>query len=130
MVTLSLRADDAEFRGVLRNAAVAVLATDPDLGLDAATQNALLKTAGEGLLNDDQSLTGLRAEMGYAQSRIEVASSRTSAARTSLEFARNELLAADPFETASRLEEVQFQLESLYTVTARASRLSLLSFLR
>ncbi len=130
LVTLSLRADDAEFRGILRNAAVAALATDPDLGLDAAAQNALLKTAGQGLLNDDQSLTGLRAEMGFAQSRIEVASSRTSAARTSLEFARNELLAADPFETASRLEEVQFQLESLYTVTARASRLSLLSFLR
>jgi flagellar hook-associated protein 3 FlgL len=129
-VSLSLRADNSEFRSVLRNTAIAALATDPDLGLDQASQNALLKTAGEGLLNNDRGLTGLRADLGYAQSRIEVAGSRTAAARTSLEFARNELLAADPFETASRLEDIQFQLESLYTVTARASRLSLLSFLR
>ena len=129
-VSLSLRADDAEFRSVLRNTAIAALATDPDLGLDQASQNALLKTAGEGLFSNDLGLTGLRADLGYAQSRIEVAGSRNAAARTSLEFARNELLAADPFETASRLEDVQFQLESLYTVTARASRLSLLSFLR
>jgi flagellar hook-associated protein 3 FlgL len=129
-VTMSLRADDPGFRSVLRNAAVAVLATDPDLGLDVDVQNALLKVAGEGLLNDDLGLTGLRADLGFAQSRIEVASSRTAAARTSLEFARNELLGADPYETASRLEEVQFQLESLYAVTVRTSRLTLLSFLK
>lgn len=129
-VTLSLRADDQEFRSVLRNAAVAVLATDPSLGLYVDAQNALLRVAGEGLLNNDHGLTGLRADMGYAEARIEEASSRNAAARTSLEYARNELLAADPFETASRLEEVQFQLESLYAVTVRTSRLTLLSFLK
>jgi len=128
-VTLSLQADNPEFRSILRNAALAVLATDPGLGLDVDAQNALLHIAGEGLLNDDRGLTGLRADMGYAQARIEEASSRTAAARTSLEYARNELLAADPFETATRLEEVQFQLESLYAVTVRTARLTLLSFL-
>jgi len=35
----------------------------------------------------------------------------------------------DAFKTAVDLEQVQIQLESLYTVTARASRLSLLNFL-
>lgn len=129
-VTLSLRADDPEFRSILRNAAVAALATDSDLALGIDAQNGLMRVAGEGLLNNEHGLTGLRADMGYAEARIEEASSRTGAARTSLEYARNELLAADPFETASRLEEVQFQLESLYAVTVRTSRLSLLSFLK
>ena len=128
-VSLSLRADDANFRSLLRNSVVAVLAMDSDLDLAADTQNILLNTAGQGMLNDDNSLTGLRADLGYAEQRIEEASARNAAARTSLEFARNELLAADPFETASRLEEVQFQLESLYAVTVRTSRLTLLSFL-
>jgi len=129
-VTLSLQADNPEFRSVLRNMALAVLATDPDLGLDVDAQNALLHVAGEGLLNSGTDLTGLRADIGYTEARIEEASSRNAAAQTSLEIARNELLAADPYETASRLEEVQFQLESLYAVTVRTSRLTLLSFLK
>lgn len=129
-VTLSLQADDPEFRSLLQNAAVAVLAVDPDLGLDVDAQNALLHIAGEGLLNNDHDLTAMRADMGFAQARIEEASSRTGAAHTSLEYAKNELLEADPFETASRLEQVQFQLESLYAVTVRTSRLSLLRFLK
>lgn len=129
-VTLSLQADNPEFRNLLRNTALAVLATDPDLGLEMNAQNILLHIAGEGLLSSDTGLTGMRASMGYTEARIEQASSRNAAARTSLEISRNELLRADPYETASRLEEVQFQLESLYTVTVRASKLTLLSFLK
>ncbi|MCF6232440.1 MAG: flagellar biosynthesis protein FlgL [Rhodobacteraceae bacterium] len=128
-VSLSLRADDANFRNAMRNTVVAILATDSGLALDPGTQNILLREAGVGMLNNNHALTGLRADLGYAEQRIEEASARNGAARTSLSYARNELLEADPFETASRLEEVQFQLESLYAVTVRASRLSLLSFL-
>jgi flagellar hook-associated protein 3 FlgL len=128
-VSLTLRADDATFRSVMRNTMVAILATDSDLALDPDTQNTLLHEAGEGMLNNDHALTGLRADLGYAEQRIEEASARNGAARNGLEIARNELLGADPFETASRLEEVQFQLESLYAVTVRTSRLTLLSFL-
>ena len=59
----------------------------------------------------------------------EEASTRLSAERTSYEIARTGLLEADPYETASRLEDVQFQLEALYAVTARMARLSLTSYL-
>ncbi len=129
-VTLSLRGDDPALKEVMRNAAIAALATDPGLGLSTDVQNGLLRTAGEGLLDSQTTLTGLRADLGWAEARIEEASSRNASARTSLEFARNQLLEVDPFETATRLQEVQFQLESLYSVTVRNSRLSLLSFLK
>lgn len=129
-VTVSLRADDPEFRDVMRNLAVAVLATDPDLALDSDAQNAMLHVAGLELTKSQTTLTSLRADLGFAEARIEEAGSRNAAARTSLEYARNELLGADPFDTAIRLQEAQFQLESLYAVTVRASRLSLLSFLK
>jgi flagellar hook-associated protein 3 FlgL len=39
-------------------------------------------------------------------------------------------MAVDPFEAASELQTVQTQLETLYTITARSSRLSLVAFLR
>lgn len=55
---------------------------------------------------------------------------RLSAQRTSLEIAQNELSSADPYDTVMRLEETQFRLESLYTITARLSELSLVGFLR
>ena len=74
-------------------------------------------------------LSALRADVGFAEARIEEAQTRNSAARVGLETARNQLLVADPYETAIRLEEAQFQLESLYSVTARTARLSLLNFL-
>ncbi|MFT7592729.1 MAG: flagellar hook-associated protein 3 FlgL [Paracoccaceae bacterium] len=129
-VNLSLRADNADLKQMIRNTAVAALAADPDLALNADVQNELLHTAGEGFLQSEGSLTSLRADLGYAESRIEQASTRNASARTGLEFARNELLEADPYDTAARLQEVQFQLESLYAVTVRNSRLSLLNFLK
>jgi flagellar hook-associated protein 3 FlgL len=47
-----------------------------------------------------------------------------------LEIARADLVAIDPFEAATRMEAAQTQLETLYSVTARLSRLSLVDFLR
>jgi flagellar hook-associated protein 3 FlgL len=44
-------------------------------------------------------------------------------------FAKTGLLEIDPFEAATKLEEVQFQLQSLYSVTVRMSQLSLVKFL-
>ena len=128
-VALTLRADDPAFRDMLRNMAMAALATDPTLGLDADTQNAVMRAAGEGLLADQDVLAGLRADLGFAEARIEEAGIRNASARTGLEYARGALLEADPYDTATRLEEVQFQLEALYSVTVRTSRLTVLSFL-
>ena len=124
------RADDAAFRAVLRDMALAALAGDPDLGFDAGTQGLLLRQAGERILTDHGALTELAADIGHAQSRLDDARARNGAARAGLEYSRNELLAADPYETATRLKDVQFQLESLYTVTVRSAQLSLVNFLK
>lgn len=129
-VGFDLRADDPAIRDVLRDLALVALADDPSLAWSATTQNGVMIEAGEALLNNANALAGLRSDLGYAQGRIEAAETRNAAARNSLEIARNNVLQADPFETATRLEETQFQLESLYSVTVRTSRLSLLSFLQ
>ncbi|WP_171097850.1 transglycosylase SLT domain-containing protein [Ruegeria sp. HKCCD7255] len=69
------------------------------------------------------------AQLGAAEARIEQAATRNAAAMTSIEFARNQLIAADPYETATQLQTVQFQLESHYSVTVRNAGLSLVNFL-
>lgn len=129
-ISMSLKADDQVFRDMLRNMAVAALSTDPTLGLSVDTQNELLRTSGEGLLSDQDQVVAIQSDLGAAQAHVEQANVRNATARSGLEQARNSLLEVDPFDTATRLEEVQFQLESLYAVTVRTSRLSLLSYLR
>ena len=128
-VDLDIRADDQSFRTLLRHTSLAALAGDSTLGFGTTLQQDMISAAGEGLTFDQSALTRTRADTGYAQSRIEERSARLSAERTSFQAARTELLAVDPYETVTRLEDVQFQLEGLYTVTSRLSRLSLMDYL-
>lgn len=126
-VQLSLRADDGIFREVLKSAIMAALADDPALGPE--TQHALVGAAAQGLLFQGGQMTRIQADLGHAEERIERSSVRIASELTSLDLARGQMLGVDPFEVASELENVQFQLEALYTVTARAARLNLLNFL-
>jgi flagellar hook-associated protein 3 FlgL len=127
-VRMELMADDETFRDLLKAMALTALATDPALGLDVANQNQLILQSGEGLLSEQDAIAALRSDLGYSQSRIDEANARNSASVTSFEIARATLLASDPYDTATQLEEAQFQLESLYAATVRTSRLSLLNF--
>ncbi|AVO38841.1 flagellin [Pukyongiella litopenaei] len=129
-VTLPVRADDAVLRDLLKDLAIAALADDPALALDAAEQTELYRRTGEGLIAGQDRLTGMRAELGYSEARIEAVLVRNTSEQNSYQLARNALAQADPFETAARLEEVQVQLEALYAVTVRTSNLTLLNFLK
>lgn len=128
-VTLDLRGDNDAFRTLLKFTAMGALASDPALGFGHDLRKEIAEAAGEGLTFNQSTLTEIRADLGYAQARIEESATRIAAERTSFQMARTELLSVDPYETVTRLEDVQFQLESLYNVTARLSRLSLSDYL-
>lgn len=128
-VTLDLRADDPVFRNLLKHATGAALLDDPGVALSGGEQADLTALVGERLLGGQGALTGLRADLGFAQSRIDRAATRISAEASSLSILRYTLLSVDPFETASELETVQLRLETIYTLTSRMSRLSLVNFL-
>ena len=126
---LDLRADHQAFRDTLRNVAVAALADDPALSLNDAGRRALFDDLLDGLLSAKDDQVTVQADLGFAEERIERANTRIEAEVTSLRLARNDLLAVDPYEAATELEAVQGQLETLYAVTARLSRLSLVNYL-
>ena len=128
-VALDLRADNTAIRAVLKETALAALLDDPALTLTAGEDTLLATSLGEGLFSAQGTVTGIRADLGFAEGRVDYALARTSAQITSLELARSELVSVDPFETATELENVQLQIETLYTLTARTSRLSLVNFL-
>ncbi len=125
---MPITANDQTFRDLIKNVALTALATDGTLALGASVQNDLMLASAEDMMASQDELSAVRADLGFAQSRVDEATARNEAARSSLEMSRNLLLEADPFETATRLEDAQFQLESLFAVTVRNSRLTLLSF--
>ena len=129
-VSLDLKADASVFRDLLKSVGKAAIAADAAFGLSTNDQQALLTSAGADLLQAKDQLTATRADLGSKEARIDSVETRNAARKTSLEFAKGALLEADPYETATNLEAVQFQLESLYTVTARMSGLSLVNFIR
>jgi flagellar hook-associated protein 3 FlgL len=128
-VTLSIRADDPIIRAALKDTVMVALADDTGLTLSGADRRDLLTRASGGLLKQTDGVTRLRADLGFAEERIEQITSRNAAETTSLQMARNQLLSVDPFEAASALEETQLRLETLYTITSRTSRLNLVNFL-
>ena len=128
-VYLDVRANDDALKTVIMNTALAALADDPALGLTVPQQSELFGLTGLALQSGQDQLTDLRSRIGFTEARIEKISVRNQAEETTTEFARNALLEADPFETATDLENVQFYLQSLYSVTVRSSQLSLVNFL-
>lgn len=128
-VSLDVRANDLALKEILKNTAVAALADDFTLGLSVTDQSELYGIVGLGLQSGQDQLTDLRSRIGMVEARIEKISVRNQSEMTTTEYARNALLEADPFETATRLDSVQFQLQSIYSVTVRNSQLSLVNFL-
>ncbi|WP_341367979.1 flagellin [Yoonia sp. BS5-3] len=127
-VRLDARADDPAIKETLKGAAMAAMANDLT-GLDQATKATLLKEAGAALFTASSELIGVRTRIGAAEAEVAQTETEMNAQRTSFEIARSNLVAADPFDTASRLQSVQLQLETHYSVTARLSQLSLLRYI-
>lgn len=129
-IDLNARADDPAIRDALKSFALAALVAEGVLAGSPAEQSGLLALAGTRMIEADADLTILRADIGMTQARVETASVRNAAESTSLQIARNDLVAVDPYQAASQLEAAYTQLETFYTVTARLSRLTFTDFMR
>jgi flagellar hook-associated protein 3 FlgL len=130
IVTQPVRADDQALRDVMKAYAKTALIAEGRLPGDVDAQAELIRISGESLMTADGALTTLRAEIGAQQARIEDISVQNAAERSALEIARNDLIGADPYETASELEAVLGQIETLYTVTSRIARLNFTDYMR
>jgi len=127
---VSITASDSEIRDSLKGLALAALVSEGALAGNISEQALLLRNAADQLLTVGDKQTGMRANLGAVEAQIETVSTQTASEISALEIVRTELLSVDPYNAASELEAVQTQLETLYALTARVSRLSLVDFLR
>ncbi|WP_226780093.1 flagellin [Oceaniglobus trochenteri] len=129
-VAFGATAKSDAMRAALAATAKAALLDRGILAGDIDEQRKLIRASGLDLMGAGAEIAALRADIGIAEAKVERAQVRNGAERSALDLARADIVAADPFETASRLTAVQAQLETFYTVTARLSRLSLTEYLR
>lgn len=127
---LSTTSLDPAIRDTLAGFAMAALIDRGILAGDPEERARLAQRAGQELLTSEDSRIVLAARIGTVEAQVETARTRNAAEETALGILRSDIGSVDPYEAATRLETARAQLESLYLVTARVSRLSLVEFLR
>lgn len=127
---VTITAADPAIRETLRGLTLASLVEAGALAGNREGRAALLRAAGETLVAGDAGLTGLRADLGATEAIIDEAATRVASEAHRLQIARNDILGADPYDTASALEAVKSQTELLYTITGRLSQLRLSDYLK
>ena len=126
---LPVTALDPAIKDTLRALATAALL---DRGLLAGQPEAraqVMRAAGDALAAGGEARAQLTARVGTVQAQVAAARTRNAAETSALEIARAGIVAADPYDTATVLEDLQSRLESLYLLTSRVSRLSLTEYL-
>lgn len=127
---LSITALDPAFRDTLAGLAMAALLDRGLLAGNPAPRAEIAQRAGLLLHNSEDARTLVAARIGTAQAQIENAQTRNAAEESALTIARSAIASVDPYEAATRLEQTRIQLESLYLITARVSRLNLAEYIR
>jgi flagellar hook-associated protein 3 FlgL len=122
-------ARDPAIRAILAPLAALTLSGMDAPGLGPEGRAELAGLARADLLNAGGGLTALRADTGARQEAVDRQQTANAAERGALAVARSAIADADPYQAAIELEAATAQLEILYTVTARLSRLSLARFL-
>ena len=130
IVDYSLRADDMAIRNALRNVAMAAVAANGDHGGTALDGMNMMKEAAIGAISSNNGLVKLREGLGHTEQQIESAGARNTAEASAFEINRNAILAADPYDAATRFQALEGQMEAIYLMTSRLSGMRLQNYLR
>ncbi len=129
-VAISRRADDPEVRELLRGLALAAVTVDSAYAGPADAQGALFEEAAATTMSARESLVQSRALLGLSEQALEDASVRISARKDALDLAWNAATSKDPYDAAAEFQALEQQLERIFLITSRLSRLNLTDFLR
>lgn len=126
----AVTADHPGMRSMLRALSIAAVASDAPNFAGTSDQINLLREAGISAISAASDIITLKETLGFAEGRIEGEKARTLAMRNVFEMERAAMTTPDPYEAAVKFEALQVQLQTIYTITARLSGLSLMNYLR
>lgn len=126
----SIAGDALELRDALRSLVIAAVIVDSPGALSAQDQVDLLREAATSSIAAVDGIIRLRGEIGNTEEVISRRQAENQAKTSLFDLERSAILSTDPYEVATRFEALQGQLQTVYTLTARLSGLSLTNFLR
>lgn len=127
-VSTDVSGDNKEIRDLLKFHAIYAAVSEGGITMVQSEKENLVSAIGTGILELNEELISLEARVGSIQERLSELAVENSAERFSLLSARNDLIGADPAETAMWLSEAESHLDQMYVVIARMSKLTLTSY--
>lgn len=129
-VRITVTAADPGLRATLSALALGALLDRGVMAGNSAARATIAETAGTRLHVAAAARADVAAGLGIIEGKVAAAQARHSAEAGAIGIAISGMVAADPYKAATDLEAAQTQLETIYAVTARLSRLSLADYLR
>lgn len=126
---IDVTATDPAIVAMVKGLAMASLLQHGALTGDDLSRADLAKRAGESLASSLAPFVEVTARLGTTEANIINAGISNDAEKSAMETARLGILSVDPYESATKLQDAQTQLETLYSITARMARLSLVNYL-
>lgn len=121
-------ANSPDMRQILKGFALMSYAAE-NPALDSQTVRSLSRAAGTHIVAGEAHIINARSTIGIQEESSARIKTANEAEASTLTIARNSLIAADPAETAAALKEIEANIETVYTLTARLSKLSLTDYL-
>ncbi len=128
-IDYAMRADQQEIVDVLRAQALAAVTAGGAFAGPLAEEMALRGEAGDRMIAAKEGVLALQSRVGMSQYAVEQARAERVSERDALNLARAKLVAVDPLEAASAYQQLQVQLEAVYTVTSRLANLRFSNFM-
>ena len=125
-----LTAIDDSIKSTLRGFVMAEIVAENTNALEPNERSALAANSAETLMGAGTSIIQHQGRVGTNQAMLETRLTEIGTETHAVEIARSAIVAIDPYEAATELQNVESSLELLYTMTARLSRLNLSDFLR
>ena len=130
VVDYSVRGDAQALRDALRNVALIAIANNGDhAGSDLDSMN-IMGAAATSAITTVNSLIDLRESLGHVEERLSQAAAFNASQKNTFEMNRNGIIAADPYEAATRFQALEGQMEAIYLMTSRLSNMRLQNYLR
>ncbi|MDO5605075.1 MAG: flagellin [Paracoccus sp. (in: a-proteobacteria)] len=122
-------ANDPGARSVLLGLTLGALVSRGAFAGDHAAQAVMLRAGGGALIAANADISLSRADLGMTEQVIERSATRLTSLTTNLQIERNNIMGVDSYDAGSSLIQAEAQLEMLFALTARLSKLSLARYL-
>lgn len=130
VIRFSTSAATPAIRDALKGLAVAIMAGSDLIAVDDVERLRMVQRAGEMLMSNETAMLDEIGRVGLLEAIADRFSTEHANTLAVARIGRAQLTSADPYQTATALQQVQTQMETLYTLTARLSGLTLVDYLR